>query len=135
MLNHQLSLALLPLKPPSEQLASLRQTNQPVFINFSASWCVTCLVNERVALSQPEVVRAFQDKGVTLIKADWTNRNPDITQALSRYGRSGVPLYVLYPAGLAQESSVILPQVLTPAIVQDALARLSSPVTSHSSSQ
>ncbi len=119
----------------SEQLASLRQTNEPVFINFSASWCVTCLVNERVALSQPEVVRAFQDKSVTLIKADWTNRNPDITQALSRYGRSGVPLYVLYPAGLARETSVILPQVLTPAIVQDALANLSSPVTSHSSSE
>ncbi|MBD2775572.1 protein-disulfide reductase DsbD family protein [Iningainema tapete] len=107
-----------------EQLESLRSSRQPVFINFTASWCITCLVNERVALSQPEVMAAFQDKGVTLIKADWTNRNPNITEALSKFGRSGVPLYVFYPTGLEQQP-LILPQVLTPAIVQDSLSKVS----------
>ena len=109
-----------------EQLQSLRSSRQPVFINFTAAWCITCLVNERVALSQSEVIAAFQDKGVTLIKADWTNRNPDITEALSKFGRSGVPLYVFYPAGLERDQPLILPQVLTPAIVQGVLEKVST---------
>lgn len=113
----------------AQQVASLQQSNQPVFFNFTASWCVTCLVNDRVALSQPEVMAAFQAKGVRLIKADWTNRDPDITQALSRYGRSGVPLYVLYPAGLSRGQPQILPKMLTPAIVQEALATIPNSVT------
>lgn len=108
-----------------ESLKELRQSSQPVFINFTASWCITCLVNERVALSQPEVMAAFQEKGVTLVKADWTNRNATITEALSKFGRSGVPLYLLYPAGLQQSQPVILPQVLTPAAVKDALETVS----------
>jgi len=107
------------------QLDKLRQSKQPVFINYTAAWCITCLVNERIALSQPEVLAAFQQKGVALVKADWTNRNADITQSLSNFGRSGVPLYVLYPAGLDQTKPVILPQVLTPDLVRDALASVS----------
>lgn len=107
------------------QLDKLRQSKQPVFINYTAAWCITCLVNERVALSQPEVLAAFQQKGVALVKADWTNRNADITESLSKFGRSGVPLYVLYPAGLEQSEPVILPQVLTPNIVRDAVASIS----------
>ncbi len=106
-------------------LDTLRQSKQPVFINYTAAWCITCLVNERVALSQPEVLAAFQQKGVALVKADWTNRNADITQSLSKFGRSGVPLYVLYPAGLDQGEPVILPQVLTPNLVRDAIANVS----------
>ncbi|MCS6812459.1 MAG: protein-disulfide reductase DsbD family protein [Cyanobacteria bacterium] len=113
----------------AQQVASLQQSNQPVFFNFTAAWCVTCLVNDRVALSQPEVIAAFQAKGVRLIKADWTNRDPDITQALSRYGHSGVPLYVLYPSGLSQGRFQILPKMLTPAIVQEALATVPNSVT------
>jgi len=113
----------------AQKIATLQQSNQPVFLNFTASWCVTCLVNDRVALSQPEVVAAFQAKGVTLIKADWTNRDPEITEALRRHGQIGVPLYVLYPAGLGQGEPQILPKVLTPAIVQDALASISTTVT------
>lgn len=108
-----------------EQLESLRSSRRPVFINFTASWCITCLVNERVALSQSDITTAFQDKGVTLIKADWTNRNPDITEALNKFGRSGVPLYVFYPAGLDRDEPLILPQVLTPAIVLGALEKVS----------
>jgi thiol:disulfide interchange protein DsbD len=110
----------------TEQLERLRQSNQPVFVNFSAAWCVTCLMNERVALSQPEVISAFQQKGVALVKADWTNRDTVITEALSQFGRSGVPLYVLYPRGLGQGEPVILPQVLAPATLQDALKQVSS---------
>jgi thiol:disulfide interchange protein DsbD len=117
-------LAWQPYKP--EQLQTLRQSGQPVFVNFSAAWCVTCLVNERVALSQPEVIAAFQQKGVALVKADWTNRDTAITEALSKFGRSGVPLYVLYPRGLDRGEPVILPQVLAPATVQDALKQVSS---------
>ncbi|MEW6497242.1 MAG: thioredoxin family protein [Cyanobacteriota bacterium] len=110
----------------TEQLEALRQSNQPVFVNFSAAWCVTCLVNERVALSQPEVISAFEQKKVALVKADWTNRDTAITEALSKFGRSGVPLYVLYPRGLNQGQPLILPQVLAPATVQDALKQVSS---------
>ncbi|MBM0742047.1 thioredoxin family protein [Phormidium sp. CLA17] len=107
------------------QLDQLRQSKQPVFINYTAAWCITCLVNERIALSQPEVLAAFQQKGVALVKADWTNRNAEITQSLSKFGRSGVPLYVLYPNGLEQSEPVILPQVLTPDLVRDAVASVS----------
>ncbi len=117
-------LAWQPYTP--ERLEALRQSGQPVFVNFSAAWCVSCLVNERVALNQPEVIAAFQQKKVELVKADWTNRDTAITKALSKFGRSGVPLYVLYPRGLDRGEPVILPQVLAPAIVQDALKQVSS---------
>jgi len=96
---------------------------QPVFVDFTASWCLSCQVNERVALSQPEVMQAFGAKNVALFKADWTREDPAITQALTTLGRSGVPVYALYAPG--QESPRLLPQVLTPGIVLDALARLS----------
>lgn len=118
------ALAWKPYTP--EQLETLRQSTQPVFVNFSAAWCVTCLVNERVALNQPEVIGAFEQKGVALVKADWTNRDTAITEALSKFGRSGVPLYVLYPRGLDQGEPVILPKFLAPATVQDALKQVSS---------
>jgi thiol:disulfide interchange protein len=107
------------------QLDRLRQSKQPVFINYTAAWCITCLVNERVALSQPEVLAAFEQKGVALVKADWTNQNADITQSLSKFGRSGVPLYVLYPAGFEQSEPIILPQVLTSELVRDAVSKVS----------
>lgn len=117
-------LAWQPYAP--ERLDALRQSGQPVFVNFTAAWCVTCLVNERVALSVPEVIAAFQDKGVALVKADWTNRAPSIAQALNEFGRSGVPLYLLYPRGLEGGFPAILPQILTPDIVRDALKQVSS---------
>ncbi len=108
-----------------EQLAALRESGQPVFVNFSAAWCVSCLVNERVALSQPEVLAAFKQKRVALVKADWTNRDATITEALSKFGRSGVPLYVLYPQGLDRGEPMILPHVLSPATIRDALTQVS----------
>jgi thiol:disulfide interchange protein DsbD len=95
---------------------------QPVFVDFTASWCLTCQVNERVALRQPEVVRAFQSRNVVLMKADWTRHDEAITQTLTALGRSGVPAYALYVPG--EESPRLLPEALTPGIVMDAVAKL-----------
>ena len=96
--------------------------SQPVFVDFTASWCLSCQVNERVALSRPEVMQAFAAKNVALYRADWTREDPAITQALTDLGRSGVPVYALYTPG--QGDPVLLPQVLTPGIVIDALVKL-----------
>jgi thiol:disulfide interchange protein DsbD len=100
---------------------------QPVFVDFTASWCLSCQVNERVALDQPNVMQAFQAKNVTLLKADWTRQDPAITQALTALGRSGVPVYALYAP--SQTDPQLLPQVLTPGMVVDALNKLPSPAT------
>ncbi len=100
---------------------------QPVFVDFTASWCLSCQVNERVALDQPDVMQAFQARNVTLLKADWTRQDPAITQALTALGRSGVPVYALYAP--SQTDPQLLPQVLTPGIVTDALSKLPSPAT------
>lgn len=98
------------------RLEKLLAEGKPVFLNFTAAWCISCLVNERVALSNSEVTRAFDQSGITYLKGDWTNRDADITEILSRFGRSGVPLYVFYPAG-ANSKPIELPQILTPEIV------------------
>ena len=97
-------------------------SGQPVFVDFTASWCLSCQVNERVALSRPEVMQAFAAKNVALYRADWTREDPAITQALTDLGRSGVPVYALYSPG--HGDPVLLPQVLTPGIVIDALVKL-----------
>ena len=93
------------------RLAELRQAKRPVFIDATASWCITCLVNEEAALSRPSVHEAFKKKNVALLVADWTNRNPEITALLEAHGRSGVPLYLYYAPGAAEPE--ILPQILT----------------------
>ena len=100
---------------------------QPVFVDFTASWCLSCQVNERVALSQPEVQQAFAAANVALYRADWTREDPAITEALTALGRSGVPVYALYVPG--QSDPQLLPQVLTPGIVVDAVAKLPSAAT------
>ena len=105
-----------------DRLAQLRQSGRNVFVNFSASWCITCLVNERVALNQPETIAAFESKNVALLKGDWTNRDRAITKALASFGRSGVPLYVLYPS--KSEQPLVLPQILTPDKVQNVIKDL-----------
>ncbi len=104
---------------------------QPVFVDFTASWCLSCQVNERVALSQPEVMQAFGERNVALFKADWTREDPTITQALTALGRSGVPVYALYAAG--QNDPRLLPQVLTPGIVLDAINKLTTGVATPAS--
>ena len=95
---------------------------RPVFVDFTAGWCLSCQVNERVALRQPEVQQAFQNANVALLKADWTRRDEAITQALTALGRDGVPAYALYTPGNSDPQ--LLPEVLTPGIVTDALSKL-----------
>lgn len=84
---------------------------KPVFLNFTAAWCITCLANERSTLSTAGIKAFFAQRGIEHIKGDWTNADPAITEALARFGRSGVPLYVYYPSA---GEPVVLPQVLTP---------------------
>jgi thiol:disulfide interchange protein DsbD len=102
----------------AQKVASLQAAGKPVFIDFTAAWCVTCQVNKRVVLSRDDVMAAFRDRNVTLVRADWTRRDPEIARALSELGRSGVPVYVLYRPGRAPE---LLPELLTPQRVLEAL--------------
>lgn len=102
-----------------ELLERLRNQHRAIFVDATASWCITCLVNEEAALSRPAVRKAFTDKHVVLLVADWTNRNPQITALLEAHGRSGVPLYLYYAPGATEPK--ILPQVLTEGIVLQAL--------------
>jgi thiol:disulfide interchange protein DsbD len=103
----------------AEKLAALREAGKPVFVNMTAAWCVTCLVNERVALSPEAVRQAFAARGVTYLKGDWTRENPEITAFLHANARDGVPLYVMYPAG--GRPAEVLPQILTEGMVLAAL--------------
>ena len=87
-----------------------------VFIDFTAEWCWTCKVNERVVLAQDQVRDKFAEHNVALVKADWTNRNPEITRLLQAFGRSGVPLYVIFPPG-QPDYPLVLPEVITADLV------------------
>ncbi len=107
----------------AQRVESLLAQGRPVFLDFTASWCLTCQANKQVALGRPEVVQAFRQRGVVTLKADWTNRDEAITRALTSFGRSGVPLYVLY-SGRPGDPPRILPEVLTPGVVLEALAEL-----------
>jgi thiol:disulfide interchange protein DsbD len=110
-------------EPWSPQLlAAYQSQGRPVFVDFTAAWCLSCQVNERVALNQPQVKQAFQAANVALLRADWTRHDEAITQALTTLGRSGVPAYALYAPG--QSEPQMLPEVLTPGIVTDAIGRL-----------
>jgi thiol:disulfide interchange protein/DsbC/DsbD-like thiol-disulfide interchange protein len=97
-------------------------TRGPVFVDFTAAWCVTCQANKRLVLHSGRVAKAFAARRVTLLRADWTNRNDAIAQELARFGRSGVPLYVLYDSSGRPR---VLPEILTEGTVLDALSELS----------
>ena len=112
----------LPYEPFTVQrLAALEAAGKPVFVNLTASWCVTCLINERIALDSDAVRQAFAERGIVPLKGDWTSQNPEITQFLQQFGRSGVPLYLLY-TGSGSEP-VMLPQILTSSSVLDAIGK------------
>jgi thiol:disulfide interchange protein DsbD len=106
------------------RVAEINAAGRPLLVNFTASWCLTCLVNERNAFADSAVQGVFREKGVTLMKGDWTNRDPAITKALSSFGRAGVPLYVVYNAKPGSSEPLVLPQLLTANIVHDAFADL-----------
>ncbi|HOB02075.1 MAG TPA: thioredoxin family protein, partial [Casimicrobium huifangae] len=99
----------------------LNAEGKPVFVDFTAAWCVSCQANKRLVLTRTEIEQAFAAKNVTLMRADWTNRDERITQALTAMGRSGVPVYVLHAPG---KPAQLLPELLTTGIVKEALAKL-----------
>ena len=105
-----------------ERVAALQAEGRPVFVNFTAAWCITCLANERVALSRQEVKDAFAELKVVYLKADWTNRDSQIAFALAEQGRAGVPLYLFYPGAKGAQPE-ILPQLLTPDMIVTAAER------------
>lgn len=102
-----------------ELVASLRADGRPVFINLTADWCLTCLANEKIALHTQAVEQTFDELNVATIKGDWTNTDPKITELLQEYGRSGVPLYLWFPAN-SRDKATVLPQLLT----QDLIIRV-----------
>ena len=103
----------------AEKLASLRASGRPVFVDATAAWCITCLVNEQAVLSRTPVKDAFSNRHVAYLVADWTNRDDAITHLLDQNGRSGVPLYLYYAPGA--DKPVILPQILTESGVLSAI--------------
>ena len=102
-----------------EKVAAAQATGKPVFVNFTAAWCVTCQVNEKVALSRQGVADAFKQTGAVYLKGDWTKKDDVIEAELARHGRAGVPLYLVY--GARGGEPVILPQILTEGLVVRAL--------------
>ncbi len=102
-----------------ERIEELRKEGTPVFVDFTAKWCLTCQANHLV-LSTSQVDASFVKEGVVKMKADWTTRDAAITEALTKFGRNSVPLYVYYPADLSEEP-IILPQLLTPETVIDTI--------------
>jgi thiol:disulfide interchange protein DsbD len=108
----------------AEAVKRAQAAGRPVFVDFTAAWCLSCQVNERVALQKSEVEEVFRSGNVLLLKADWTRHDEDITQALTAMGRSGVPTYALYAPG--DKSPQLLPEALTPGVVLDALGKLPS---------
>ncbi|MET0294094.1 MAG: thioredoxin family protein, partial [Phenylobacterium sp.] len=104
-----------------ERLAAARAAGKPVFVNFTAAWCITCQVNERVALSSAKVAAAFARTGAVYLKGDWTNKDAVIAAELARHGRAGVPLYLVY--GKSSQDGVILPQLLDERTVVQALEK------------
>jgi thiol:disulfide interchange protein DsbD len=102
-----------------QRLSELRAQGRPVLVNMTAAWCITCLANERVALSSDAVREALATRDVAYLKGDWTRHDEAITRYLQRYGRNGVPLYLLYPANGGAPR--VLPQLLTADGVADAI--------------
>ncbi|MCB1790536.1 MAG: thioredoxin family protein [Gammaproteobacteria bacterium] len=108
-----------------QRVAQLRAEGRAVLVNFTAAWCITCKVNERVALRASAVRDAMAANDIAYLTADWTRRDAEITKTLQAYGRSGVPLYLLYPPDGGEPQ--VLPQLLTAGIVLDAFANLNHP--------
>ncbi|MFY9938144.1 MAG: thioredoxin family protein, partial [Silvibacterium sp.] len=106
-----------------EVVAKYRSEGRPVFVDFTASWCLSCQVNERVVLNRPDVQERMKTSGVALVRADWTRHDEVIAQTLASLGRDGVPTYALYPAD-PQAPPILLPEVLTQGIVFNALDQI-----------
>ncbi len=97
------------------RVEELRRAGKPVFVDFTAAWCLSCKANEKVALGAEAVQQEIERRGIVMVKADWTNRDEEITRTLAEFGRSGVPLYVFYPANGGEPK--VLPEVITPGLI------------------
>jgi thiol:disulfide interchange protein DsbD len=132
-----IALALPLRKPPVETLLwqpyteanfeAARASGDPVFIDFTAAWCLSCQVNERAVLKAKDVEKALEKNHVKLLKADWTQYDPAITRELAAVGRSGVPTYVIYPPGKISNADV-LPEFLTKDVVLKAIEKDAKPM-------
>ena len=105
-----------------KSLDELLADGRAVFLDFTADWCISCKFNEKTAIDRPAVHAALERWQIVPMKADWTNANPEITAALAKFGRVGVPFYILYPPG-RPDQPIILPEILTEQIVLDAIAK------------
>jgi thiol:disulfide interchange protein DsbD len=117
-------------QPYSEKLVNESlQDGKAVFIDFTAAWCLSCQVNEKVAFSSLEVQQKIKESGIITLKGDWTSRDEKITKALAGFGRNSVPLYVFYPGN--GKPPLLLPELLTPGIVLDFFNKINvqSPIT------
>jgi thiol:disulfide interchange protein len=107
----------------TSRLQQLRADDRAVFVNMTAAWCITCKVNERVALSGEDFVATLKSNDIVYLQGDWTNKNAEITRFLEDFGRAGVPLYVLFPK--SGGDPVVLPQILDPGALKRALSNVS----------
>ncbi|MEJ2053000.1 MAG: thioredoxin family protein [Calditrichaceae bacterium] len=108
-------------QPYSEKaVEEAKSSGNPVFIDFTAAWCLSCQVNEQVAFSSQEVQDKFEELNIRTFKADWTSHDENVTRALAKYGRNSVPLYVLH-SGKTGDEPKVLPEIITPGIILNAL--------------
>ncbi len=112
-----------------ERLQTELEQGRTVFVDFTAAWCLTCKFNEASVLEAQDVRDAFQRHGIVKLKADWTNGDPVITKLLQKFGRPGVPLYVLYPA--KNEEPIVFPELLTKSMILDKLETVARRVASN----
>ena len=108
-----------------QALDDLLSEDRAVFIYFTADWCITCKVNERVAIKQPQTYDFFEEADITVMVGDWTSQDPNITAILSQYERAGVPMYLYFKPGAGADEGVLLPQVLTPSILKSSIEEAS----------
>jgi thiol:disulfide interchange protein DsbD len=104
-----------------DSLEKALASGRPVFIDFTADWCLTCKTNERFAIDTPQVRKAFSKQNAILLRADWTKGDPEITEILKDHGRAGVPMYLVYPRGGKEDQPTLLPELITSQTVLDAL--------------
>jgi len=104
-----------------DSLEKALASGRPVFVDFTADWCLTCKTNERFAIDTPQVRKAFSKQNAILLRADWTKGDPEITEILKDHGRAGVPMYLVYPRGGKEDQPTLLPELITSQTVLDAL--------------
>jgi thiol:disulfide interchange protein DsbD len=102
-----------------EAVAKLRAEKRLIYVDFTARWCATCQTNKKIVFASSDVLKTFADKKIATLRADWTNKDPRITAELAAYQRSAVPFNLIWLPG--KDAPVILPELLTPGIVLDAV--------------